>query len=75
MLHEEGLEKVFYRHDRRKLQLVLRCMREVLCQEPKDYSSSLTAVLLRMVMMQMLFVKLCSTITYVFREWAIKTLR
>jgi len=49
MLHEEGLEKVFYRHDRHAAATRFAVQAwglEVLCQEPKDYSSSLTAVLL-----------------------------
>ena len=49
MLHEEGLENVFARHDRHAeaaRQAVQAWGLEVLCQEPKNYSSSLTAVLL-----------------------------
>ena len=49
MLHEEGLEEVFARHDRHAeatRQAVQAWGLEVLCQEPKNYSSSLTAVLL-----------------------------
>ena len=49
MLHEEGLDAVFARHDRHA-EATRRAVQawglEVLCQEPKDYSSSLTAVLL-----------------------------
>jgi len=49
MLHEEGLDAVFARHDRHA-EATRRAVRawglEVLCREPKDYSSSLTAVLL-----------------------------
>ena len=49
MLHEEGLDNVFARHDRHAeatRQAVQAWGLEVLCQEPKNYSSSLTAVLL-----------------------------
>ncbi len=49
MLHEEGLENVFRRHDRHAAAVrkaVQSWGLEVLCQEPKDFSSSLTAVLL-----------------------------
>lgn len=49
MLHEEGLDQVFARHDRHAeatRQAVQAWGLEVLCQEPKNYSSSLTAVLL-----------------------------
>lgn len=49
MLHEEGLENVFKRHDRYAAatrKAVQAWGLEVLCQEPKDYSSALTAVLL-----------------------------
>jgi len=49
MLHEEGLENVFKRHDRHASatrKAVQAWGLEVLCQEPKDYSSALTAVLL-----------------------------
>ena len=49
MLHEEGLDAVFRRHDRHAAatrRAVQAWGLEVLCQEPKDYSSSLTAVLL-----------------------------
>src|SRR6516225_8572675 len=46
MLHEEGLERVFARHDRHA-EGVRRAARawglEVLCQDPQQYSSSLTA--------------------------------
>jgi alanine-glyoxylate transaminase/serine-glyoxylate transaminase/serine-pyruvate transaminase len=49
MLHEEGLEQVFARHDRHA-EATRRAVRgwglEVLCQEPREYSSSLTAVLM-----------------------------
>jgi alanine-glyoxylate transaminase/serine-glyoxylate transaminase/serine-pyruvate transaminase len=49
MLHEEGLENVFARHDRHA-EATRRAVRawglEVWCREPKDYSSSLTAVLM-----------------------------
>ena len=49
MLHEEGLEMVFARHDRHA-EATRRAVRawglEVLCREPKYYSSALTAVLL-----------------------------
>ncbi|QIB32835.1 pyridoxal-phosphate-dependent aminotransferase family protein [Ancylobacter pratisalsi] len=49
MLHEEGLDNVFARHDRHA-EATRRAVRawglEVLCREPKDYSSSLTAVLM-----------------------------
>ena len=49
MLHEEGLDNVFARHDRHAE--ATRCAvqawgLEVLCQEPRDYSSSLTAVMM-----------------------------
>ena len=48
-MHEEGLDVVFSRHDR--LAAATRCAvqawgLEVLCEEPRDFSSSLTAVLL-----------------------------
>ena len=49
MLHEEGLDAVFARHDRHAAatrRAVQAWGLEVLCQEPQDYSSSLTAVLL-----------------------------
>jgi len=49
MLHEEGLERVFARHDRHA-EATRRAVRawglEILCQDPRHYSSSLTAVLL-----------------------------
>ena len=49
MLHEEGLENVFGRHQRHG-QATRRAVQgwglEVLCQEPRDYSGSLTAVLM-----------------------------
>jgi len=49
MLHEEGLDNVFARHDRHAeatRRAVQQWGLEVLCQEPKNYSSALTAVLL-----------------------------
>ena len=49
MLHEEGLDNVFKRHDRHAAatrKAVQAWGLEVLCQEQKDYSSALTAVLL-----------------------------
>ena len=49
MLHEEGLDNVFKRHDRHAAatrKAVQAWGLEVLCQELKDYSSALTAVLL-----------------------------
>ena len=49
MLHEEGLDTVFARHDRHAAatrRAVQAWGLEVLCQEPRDFSSSLTAVLL-----------------------------
>jgi alanine-glyoxylate transaminase/serine-glyoxylate transaminase/serine-pyruvate transaminase len=49
MLHEEGLENVFVRHDRHA-EATRRAVRtwglEVLCVDPREYSSSLTAVLM-----------------------------
>jgi alanine-glyoxylate transaminase/serine-glyoxylate transaminase/serine-pyruvate transaminase len=49
MLHEEGLERVFARHDRHA-EAVRRAVRawglEILCRDPKYYSSTLTAVLM-----------------------------
>src|SRR5262245_7970387 len=49
MLHEEGLERVFARHDRHA-EATRRAIRawglEILCKDPRYYSSSLTAVLL-----------------------------
>ncbi|KAB2855690.1 MAG: aminotransferase class V-fold PLP-dependent enzyme, partial [Bauldia sp.] len=49
MLHEEGLENVFARHDRHA-EATRRAVRawglEIWCKEPKHYSSSLTAVLM-----------------------------
>lgn len=49
MLHEEGLENVFARHDRHA-EATRRAVRawglDVWCREPRDYSSSLTAVLM-----------------------------
>jgi alanine-glyoxylate transaminase/serine-glyoxylate transaminase/serine-pyruvate transaminase len=49
MLHEEGLDNVFARHDRlaEATRTAVRAWGlEVWCTEPKDYSSSLTAVLM-----------------------------
>jgi alanine-glyoxylate transaminase/serine-glyoxylate transaminase/serine-pyruvate transaminase len=49
MLHEEGLENVFRRHDRHAAAMraaVEAWGLEVWCQEPREYSSSLTAVLM-----------------------------
>jgi alanine-glyoxylate transaminase/serine-glyoxylate transaminase/serine-pyruvate transaminase len=49
MLHEEGLENVFHRHDRHAeatRAAVNAWGLEVWCEEPKEYSSSLTAVLM-----------------------------
>lgn len=49
MLHEEGLENVFRRHDRHAeatRAAVKAWGLEVWCEEPKEYSSSLTAVLM-----------------------------
>jgi alanine-glyoxylate transaminase / serine-glyoxylate transaminase / serine-pyruvate transaminase len=49
MLHEEGLDNVFARHDRHA-EATRRAVRawglEVWCREPRDYSSSLTGVLM-----------------------------
>ncbi len=49
MLHEEGLDNVFRRHDRHA-EATRTAVRswglEVWCADPKDYSSSLTAVLM-----------------------------
>jgi alanine-glyoxylate transaminase / serine-glyoxylate transaminase / serine-pyruvate transaminase len=49
MLHEEGLESVFARHDRHA-EATRRAVRawglEILCRDPKYYSPSVTAVLL-----------------------------
>jgi len=49
MLHEEGLENVFARHDRHA-EATRRAVQawglEIWCREPRDYSSSLTAVLM-----------------------------
>jgi alanine-glyoxylate transaminase/serine-glyoxylate transaminase/serine-pyruvate transaminase len=49
MLEEEGLENVFARHDRHA-EATRRAVRawglEVLCQDPLEYSSSLTAVVM-----------------------------
>src|SRR6266481_3687125 len=47
MLHEEGLDNVFRRHDRHAQATraaVLAWGLEVVCEEPKEYSSSLTGV-------------------------------
>jgi alanine-glyoxylate transaminase/serine-glyoxylate transaminase/serine-pyruvate transaminase len=47
MLHEEGLDNVFRRHDRHAeaTRAAVQAWRlEVWCEEPKEYSSSLTAV-------------------------------
>jgi alanine-glyoxylate transaminase/serine-glyoxylate transaminase/serine-pyruvate transaminase len=49
MLHEEGLDYVFRRHDRHAAATraaVEAWGLEVWCEEPKEYSSSLTAVLM-----------------------------
>ncbi|WP_428248763.1 pyridoxal-phosphate-dependent aminotransferase family protein [Ferrovibrio sp.] len=49
MLHEEGLENVFARHDRHAeatRRAVTAWGLEILCRNPADYSPSLTAVLL-----------------------------
>ena len=49
MLHEEGLDNVFRRHDRHAeaTRAAVRAWGlEVWCEEPKEYSSSLTAVLM-----------------------------
>ena len=47
MLHEEGLDNVFARHDR-AAEATRRCVRhwgfEIQCAEPAEYSSALTAV-------------------------------
>jgi alanine-glyoxylate transaminase / serine-glyoxylate transaminase / serine-pyruvate transaminase len=47
MLHEEGLDNVFARHDR-AAEATRRCVRhwglEIQCRNPHEYSSSLTAV-------------------------------
>src|SRR3954471_17095824 len=49
MLHEEGLENVFARHDRHA-EATRRAARawglEILCKEPRHYSSSLTAIMM-----------------------------
>lgn len=49
MLHEEGLDNVFARHDRHA-EATRRAVRawglEILCKEPRHYSSVLTAVML-----------------------------
>jgi alanine-glyoxylate transaminase/serine-glyoxylate transaminase/serine-pyruvate transaminase len=49
MLHEEGLENVFARHDRHA-EATRRAARawglDILCKEPRHYSSSLTALLM-----------------------------
>jgi alanine-glyoxylate transaminase / serine-glyoxylate transaminase / serine-pyruvate transaminase len=49
MLHEEGLDNVFHRHDRHAeatRAAVEAWGLEIWCAEPKEYSSSLTAVLM-----------------------------
>jgi alanine-glyoxylate transaminase/serine-glyoxylate transaminase/serine-pyruvate transaminase len=49
MLHEEGLDNVFKRHDRHAKatrEAVQAWGLEVLCEEEKDYSSVLTAVIM-----------------------------
>ena len=49
MLHEEGLDRVFARHDRHAegvRRAVTAWGLEILCKDPKYYSSSLTAVLM-----------------------------
>jgi alanine-glyoxylate transaminase/serine-glyoxylate transaminase/serine-pyruvate transaminase len=49
MMNEEGLDRVFARHDRHA-EATRRAARawglEILCQEPKEYSSALTALLM-----------------------------
>jgi alanine-glyoxylate transaminase / serine-glyoxylate transaminase / serine-pyruvate transaminase len=49
MLHEEGLENVFARHDRHA-EATRRAAKawglEILCREPRHYSSSLTAIMM-----------------------------
>ena len=49
MLHEEGLDNVFARHDRLG-EAVRRAVKhwglEILCRDPKNYSSTVTAILL-----------------------------
>lgn len=49
MLHAEGLENVFARHDRHA-EATRRAVRtwglEILCKEPRHYSSSLTAIMM-----------------------------
>ena len=49
MLEEEGLANVFARHDRHA-EATRRAVRawglEILCQDPEEYSSSLTAILM-----------------------------
>jgi alanine-glyoxylate transaminase/serine-glyoxylate transaminase/serine-pyruvate transaminase len=49
MLHEEGLENVFARHDRHA-EATRRAARawglDILCKEPRHYSSSLTAIMM-----------------------------
>jgi alanine-glyoxylate transaminase/serine-glyoxylate transaminase/serine-pyruvate transaminase len=49
MLHEEGLDRVFARHDRHA-EAVRRAVKawglEILCRDPKYYSSTLTAVMM-----------------------------
>jgi alanine-glyoxylate transaminase / serine-glyoxylate transaminase / serine-pyruvate transaminase len=49
MLHEEGLTNVFHRHGRHAeatREAVRAWGLEILCQEPKEYSNTLTAVLM-----------------------------
>jgi alanine-glyoxylate transaminase/serine-glyoxylate transaminase/serine-pyruvate transaminase len=49
LVYEEGLENVFrrhYRHGEATRSAVKRWGLELLCQEPKEYSNSLTAVLM-----------------------------
>jgi alanine-glyoxylate transaminase/serine-glyoxylate transaminase/serine-pyruvate transaminase len=49
MLHEEGLDNVFARHDRHAeatRRAVTAWQLEILCSDPDHYSSSLTAVLM-----------------------------
>jgi len=49
MLHEEGLDNVFARHDR-LAEATRRAVRawglEIVCREPKCYSSTITAILM-----------------------------
>jgi len=49
MLHEEGLQNVFHRHDRHAeaTRAAVRAWGlEIVCEDPREYSSALTAVLL-----------------------------